>query len=832
MRAEFDKLLPEKALVIRDGEELLIDACDLVIGDIVIINPGDQIAADIRIFETRNFKVDNSTLTGESEPQWRSAECTHENALMTDNLVFYSTFCVEGYAKGVVINTGDLTVVGRLTSYSIEHERKETPISKEVSNFMHLVTVSAVALAVLLFIVAFLVGYHWMDAILFMIGIIVSIVPEGMLALVTIALSVSAKRMSSKNCLVKNLEAVETLGATSVIVTDKTGTLTSNKLTVAHVWVDNQIGEIDTSAEENPTVSFNTGSGSWKNMARVAVLCNAGQFKEDDGLPVMLRETSGDPTETALLRCVEAVEGNTGVFRQMHRNVLHIPFNPMTRIQVSIHECSDYKTHGYLACMVGAPELILQRCGSALVAGQERPVDQDYKNAYFYAVNELANLGETVVAICDARLPPRQFPPGFQFNPHQVNFPITGYRLLGLMSMIDPPKPSVPDAISQVRDAGVKVVMVTGDHPNTAVAIAKSVGIVDFETDPVQLTVAGLPGGQVQSGVLRGEDMEQMSPDVLDDVLLNSSELVFARVKPEQKLQIVESYQRLGAVVTVTGDGINDAAAIRRADVGIAMGSGAAYSTKCADIVLMDDNFSSIVAGVEEGRLMFENLKKCLLYSLSSNVAELSAFLFSMIAGEILRVWKLKFYFLLSGIPLPLGILAVLCIDLGTDMLPAISLAFEESEENLMRRKPRNPDTDHLINEKLIFLSYGQLGLIQAAAGFFTYFVIMAENGFWPDRLVGLRNEWNSRAINDLADSYYQEWTYEDRKILEFTCQAGFLFSVVVVQWMTAIQARSRKYSMVQKPLNNHVLNFALIFETVLALLIIYVPGNSEVSSD
>ena len=556
MRAEFDKLLPEKALVIRDGEELLVDAVDLVIGDIVVINPGDQIAADIRIFETRNFKVDNSTLTGESEPQWRSAECTHENALMTDNLVFYSTFCVEGYAKGVVINTGDLTVVGRLTSYSIEHERKDTPISREVANFMHLVTISAVVLAVLLFIVAFLVGYHWMDAILFMIGIIVSIVPEGMLALVTIALSVSARRMSSKNCLVKNLEAVETLGATSIIVTDKTGTLTSNKLTVAHVWVDNQIGEIDTSADENPAVSFETGSGSWKNMARVAVLCNGGQFRQhEDAVPVMLRETSGDPTETALLRCVEAVEGNTEVFRQMHRNVLHIPFNPMTRIQVSIHECADFKTGGYLACMVGAPELILQRCGSALVAGQERPVDQDYKNAFFYAVNELANLGETVVALCDARLPPRQFPPGFQFNPAQVNFPITGYRLLGLMSMIDPPKPSVPDAISRVRDAGVKVVMVTGDHPNTAVAIAKSVGIVDFETEPYTLSVAGLPGGEIQSAVVKGEDMEQMSPDVLDDILLNSAELVFARVKPEQKLQIVESCQRLGAVVTVTGDG-------------------------------------------------------------------------------------------------------------------------------------------------------------------------------------------------------------------------------------------------------------------------------------
>ena len=371
--------------------------------------------------------------------------------------------------------------------------------------------------------------------------------------------------------------------------------------------------------------------------------------------------------------------------------------------------------------MIGAPELILQRCATALVNGQERPVDQDYKNAYFYAVNELGNLGETVVAICDTRLPTRKFPPGFQFNPSQVNFPITGYRLLGLMSMMDPPKASVPDAISKVRDAGIKMIMVTGDHPNTAVAIGKSVGLLNLDTEPLQLTVAGIPAGEpIQSGVVRGEDLEQMTPDILDELLLQTEELVFARMKPEQKLQIVESCQRLGAVVTVTGDGINDAAAIRRADVGVAMGSGAAYSTKCADIVLLDDNFSSIVTGVEEGRLMFENLKKCLLYSLSSNVAELGAFMFSMIAG----------------IPLPLGILAVLCIDLGTDMLPAVSLAFEESEENLMKKKPRNPETDHLINEKLIFLSFGQLGLIQAAAGFFTYFVIMAENGFWPQRLI------------------------------------------------------------------------------------------------
>ena len=746
MKKEFDQLLPSRATVIRDGVEMEIDAEDIVLGDIVTIKMGDQIAADIRIFDTKNFKVDNSSLTGESEPQYRSPECTNANALMTDNLVFHSTFCVEGWAKGIVINTGDLTVTGRLASYSIEHERKETPISAEVSSFMHIISISACVLGCFLFVVAFMLGYYWIDAILFLIGIIVACVPEGMLAIVTIALSITSKRMSRKNCLVRNLEAVETLGATSVIITDKTGTLTSNRLTVAHTWVDNQIGQVDTAADENPQIDFDTSSHAWKNAARVAVLCNSANFiPEDLDLPVMLRRIDGDPTESGLLKCVEAVEGNTALFRQMHKQVAHIPFSPLTRMQVTVHEAADFRTNGYLGCMVGAPELILQRCGSALVQGQERPVDQDFKNAFFYAVNELASLGETVVAICDARFPPNRFPPGFQFNSHQVNFPITGYRMLGLMSLIDPPKASVPDAVVKVRDAGVKVIMVTGDHPNTAVAIAKSVGMMNMEVDPLKIGVTGLPSGDVSSVIINGDDLEQMSPDMLDEVLLHAEELIFARMKPEQKLQIVESCQRLGAVVTVTGDGINDAAAVRRADVGIAMGSGAAYTSKCADIVLMDDNFASIVSGIEEGRLMYENLKKCLLYALSSNVPQMAAFLLSMVAQ----------------IPLPLGILAVLCIDLGTDLLPAVALAFEEPEENLMRRTPRNIDRDHLLNEKLLFLSYGQLGLIQAASGFFTYFVIMAENGFWPGSLLGLRQEWDSRAINDLPDSYrYHNLTF------------------------------------------------------------------------
>lgn len=813
MRA-FDGMLPDRATVIRDGMEVSIEAKDLVVGDIVTMKMGDQIAADIRLFDTKNFKVDNSTLTGESEPQWRSAEYTHEDPFLTENLAFSSTFCVEGWAKGIVINIGNLTVVGRLASHTAEAEKVETPISQEVSQFIHIITVAAIIIGCFLFVIAFMLGYFWIDALLFLIGIIVACVPEGMLAIVTIALSLTAKRMSNKNCLVKNLEAVETLGATSILMTDKTGTITSNKLTIAHLWIDNQIGEIDTFAQENPAVSFDKTSHSWKNLARVAVLCNNAEFAETgQELPVMLRHVVGNPKETALLRCVEACEGNVAMFRQLHKKICDIPFNPMTKIHVSVHECSDFQTNGYLACMIGAPELVLQRCSTALVAGQDRAMDPEYRNAFMFALNEMASLGETVIALADGRLPANKFPPGFKFNPHEVNFPISGYRLIGLMSMIDPPKPSVPDAVARARAAGVRVIMLTGDHSTTAVAIAKSVGIMGLDAEPVTIGLNGIPGGSVVAAVVTGEDLEKMSPDLVDEILIHSQELVFGRVKPEQKLQLVESCQRLGAVVAVTGDGVNDAPAIKRADVGIAMGAtGSAYTIRVADILLLDDNFASIVSGIEEGRLMYDNLKKCLIYALSSNIPQLSAFLLSMIVQ----------------LPLPLGILGVLVIDLGTDLLPAISLAYEEAEEDVMKRRPRNPITDHLLSDKVIFLAYGQLGLIQAAAGFFTYFVIMAENGFWPSKLVGIRTVWDSRAINDVKDSYGQEWSYDDRKNLEFTCQAGYLFSLVIVQWATLIQTKSKRLSVVQMSHTNFVLIFALIFETLVAFIIIYVPGNDQ----
>jgi sodium/potassium-transporting ATPase subunit alpha len=314
----------------------------------------------------------------------------------------------------------------------------------------------------------------------------------------------------------------------------------------------------------------------------------------------------------------------------------------------------------------------------------------------------------------------------------------------------------------------------------------------------------------VDATVVLGSELIEMSPADLENVFKNHSEIVFARITPQQKLLVVEGCQRLGAIVAVTGDGVNDSAALKKADIGIAMGlTGSDVSKQAADMILLDDNFASIVVGIEEGRLIFDNLKKSIAYTLTSNVPEISPFLM----------------FILTGIPLALGTVAIICIDLGTDMVPAISLAYERPEFDIMKRKPRNPATEKLVGTNLISMSCGQIGMIQAFAGFCTYFVIMAENGFLPWRLIGLRQHWNSASINDLEDSYGQEWTYKDRKILEYTCHTAFFVSIVIVQWTDLIICKTRISSIFKQGMSNWVLNFALICETCLAAFLSYTPG-------
>ncbi|XP_015785095.1 sodium/potassium-transporting ATPase subunit alpha [Tetranychus urticae] len=816
----FKSMVPQFALVIRDGVKLTIPCEQVVVGDLIEVKGGDRIPADLRIVAAHQCKVDNSSLTGESEPQTRSPEKTHDNPLETRNLAFFSTNCVEGTATGIAIQTGDRTVMGRIANLASGLEMGQTPIAKEIEHFIHIITGVAFFLGITFFIIALALDYNWLDATIFLIGIIVANVPEGLLATVTVCLTLTAKRMASKNCLVKNLEAVETLGSTSTICSDKTGTLTQNRMTVAHMWFDNHIIEADTT-EDQSGLSYDKSSAGWKALARVCMLCSRADFKGgQENVPILKRETVGDASESAILKCLEVACGDVAAFRRKNKKVCEIPFNSTNKYHVTIHETED-PNEGYLLCMKGAPERILERCSTIYINGQEKVLDEEMKQAFNYAYLELGGLGERVIGFCYLTLPKDKYPPGFQFDPDEANFPLDGLNFVGLVSMIDPPRAAVPDAVAKCRSAGIKVIMVTGDHPITAKAIAKAVGIISEGSETVDDIALrkGIPVEEVnpkeaKAAVIHGGELRDFTPDQLDEVLANHREIVFARTSPQQKLIIVEGCQRQGAIVAVTGDGVNDSPALKKADIGIAMGiAGSDVSKQAADMILLDDNFASIVTGVEEGRLIFDNLKKSIAYTLSSNIPEISPFL----------------TFIVFNIPLPLGAVTILCIDLGTDMVPAISLAYEQAESDIMKRQPRDAKKDKLVNERLISMSYGQIGTIQAAAGFFTYFVIMAESGFLPGTLFGIRHDWDSKAINDVTDSYGQEWTYKARKSLEYTCHTAFFVAIVIVQWTDLIVCKTRRNSLVHQGMKNHVLTFGIFFETAVAAFLSYTPGMDVV---
>uniref|UniRef100_A0A8B9W126 H(+)/K(+)-exchanging ATPase n=1 Tax=Anas zonorhyncha TaxID=75864 RepID=A0A8B9W126_9AVES len=650
--ASFSKMIPQQALVIRDAEKKELPAEQLVVGDIVEIKGGDRIPADIRLISAQGCKVDNSSLTGESEPQSRSCDFTHENPLETKNIAFYSTTCVEGTATGIVINTGDRTVIGRIASLASGVGNEKTPIAIEIEHFVYLVAGVAISIGVLFFIISVSMRYKILDSIIFLIGIIVANVPEGLLATVTVSLSLTAKRMAKKNCLVKNLEAVETLGSTSIICSDKTGTLTQNRMTVAHLWFDNQIYSADTS-EDQTTQPFDQSSPSWTALSKIVTLCNRAEFRPgQENLPIM---------------------------------------------KLSIHETDDPNDKRFLLVMKGAPERILERCSTIMINGKEEPLDSEKAEAFQTAYMELGGMGERVLGFCHLYLPENEFPDTYPFDTDSMNFPTSNLCFVGLLSMIDPPRSTVPDAVSKCRSAGIKVIMVTGDHPITAKAIAKSVGIISATSETVEdiakrlnIPVEQVNRREATAAVVNGMELKDMSLQQLDDILCNHSEIVFARTSPQQKLIIVEGCQRQGAVVAVTGDGVNDSPALKKADIGIAMGiAGSDAAKNAADMVLLDDNFASIVTGVEEGRLIFDNLKKTIAYTLTKNIAELCPFLIYIIAS----------------IPMPIGTITILFIDLGTDIIPSVALAYEKAESDIMNRRPRNKKKDRLVNEQLFINS-------------------------------------------------------------------------------------------------------------------------------
>ncbi|KAM4015308.1 potassium-transporting ATPase alpha chain 2-like [Anomaloglossus baeobatrachus] len=819
--AGFKNMVPQKALVLRDGKRNEMLAENLVTGDIVFIKGGDKIPADIRILESHGCKVDNSSLTGESEAQPRGVECTDDNPLETKNLGFFSTTCLEGAATGMVINTGDRTVIGRIASLASQVGDQKTPIALEIEHFVHMISGLAVFVGVVFFVISVAMGYSALNAIVFCIGIVVAYVPEGLIATVTVCLSLTAKRMAKKNCLVKNLEAVETLGSTSVICSDKTGTLTQNRMTVAHMWFDDKIHNVDTSEEQTGEM-FDQSSLTWPEMGRIACLCNRAEFCPDqEEIPINRRSVNGDASEAALLKFTESVIGKVMDIRRRNDKVLEIPFNSSNKYQVSIHFPEDSSEKGYLLVMKGAPERILERCSTIMIKGQELPLDDEMKEKFQNAYMTLGGLGERVLGFCQLKLPASMYELGYPFDADSGNFPLDKLCFVGLISMIDPPRSTVPDAVMKCRSSGIKVIMVTGDHPITAKAIAKNVGIISSTSETAEDIAKrlGVPIERVNPReacaiVVNGGELNDMSSDELDDVLRYHTEIVFARTSPQQKLLIVEGCQRLGNIVAVTGDGVNDSPALKKADIGVAMGiAGSDAAKHAADMILLDDNFASIVTGVEEGRLIFDNLKKSISYTVTKNIPEMIPFM----------------VYVIISCPLPIGAITILFIELGTDIIPSIALAYEKPESDIMLRKPRNPYKDRLVNMQLLSYSYFNIAAMESYSGFVNYFTVMAQQGFLPALLIGLRVNWEDKTMNELEDSYGQEWTYTQRLQQEWYCYSAFFISIVVCQMMNTIIRKVRRNTLLTpRFFKNKIIFLGLLSQIAIGVILCYIPGLNE----
>eukprot|EP01088_Endostelium_zonatum_P006102 TRINITY_DN18209_c0_g1_i1.p1 TRINITY_DN18209_c0_g1~~TRINITY_DN18209_c0_g1_i1.p1 ORF type:complete len:1118 (-),score=288.13 TRINITY_DN18209_c0_g1_i1:70-3423(-) len=902
--AGFLKMTPQTAVVLRNGIKSEIDARELVPGDIVDIKFGNKVPADLRLLESKGLKVDNASLTGESEPQPRSDEPTSENPLETRNLAFSGTNVTEGVGRGIVIKIGDETVIGHIAGLASGTSNEETPIHRDIHYFIKIIAVFAITMGVVLFL-AGLAVYPILDNLIFAIGIIVANVPEALLATVTVQLTLTAKRLAKKNVLVKNLEAVETLGSTAVICSDKTGTLTQNIMTVTHVWTDDILSSVGDAI--STAGSFDYSKPSNKAIVRVATLCNnaeyiidtgkgeagehpdqalvdkkrkffgiipnpfykakdakkkAGQRKKKqlrssekhvkkplhskkqisgaiDGVEVQNsnvrpqdRPARGDATEKALLHFTDPIVGGALEARQESTRIVEIPFSSTTKFQVSINKVSagfvDEDTEGgtrknggkagtALITLKGAPERVISRCGKIMINGEEVELTEEYKNKFQAAYDMLGGQGERVLGFAHLWLDPEEYDPEtyeFDTEADTPNFPLghnAEYTFIGLISLIDPPRPAVPKAVKLCQRAGIKVVMVTGDHPITAKAIAKQVNIIEAETLDEIAARLKKPVGEVsvkdtQAIVIHGAQLKEMTDAQLTEVL-RVPQIVFARTSPTQKLRIVEGFQKLGYVVAVTGDGVNDSPALKKADIGVAMGKvGTDVAKDAADMILLDDNFASIVNGIREGRVIFDNLKKMIAYVMTANIPEIIPF----VAFVILQV------------PLPLTTVLMMCISVGTDIAPAISIAYESAETDIMDRKPRDPRYDKLVGFRTIGWSYGQIGAFQAFAGMFVYFVVMSDYGFAPNDLFFAAQDWTDDGIKYTDQGAFDK---DYRVAVLQLAQTAVFVSVMQVQWSCLLSCKTRKLSIFQKGMTNIQLTAALCFETVVAVLIVYLPG-------
>jgi calcium-translocating P-type ATPase len=655
------RLLPHRVQVLRADRTETIEARELVPGDILFVNEGDSVPADCRLLEAFGVRVNNATVTGESVPRVRDAQPVDGGDLIdARNVLLAGTSVVSGEGQAVVFATGARTEFGRIAHLTQTAGEATSPLQREITRLSRILALVALAVGVVFFLVGQWLGLTPLVSFMFGVGILVALVPEGLLPTVTLALAMGAQRMARRNALIRHLPAVETLGSATVIVTDKTGTLTRNRMVLRRVFhAGGEMGH-----EE-----FSTAGTVLAPLWQALVHCH--NLKPAD------HGWIGDPMEVALMEAAVPLAKGRGT------RLDELAFEAERR-RMSVLAAEGGKRRLYTK---GAPETVLPLCDRVLTPQGVVPLDAERRRHFLAGQEALARQGLRVLAVAW-----REVGAGEE-RAHWES----GLVLLALTALEDPPRPEVPLAIAQCAEAGVRVIMVTGDHPRTALAVAQEIGLAR--------------GGQAV--VVTGEQLGHWSDTQLQ-LALDQEGILFARAAADQKLRIVAALRRKGEVVAVTGDGVNDAPALRHADIGIAMGaSGTDVAREAADMVLLDDNFASIVSAIEEGRAVYDNLRKFMTYILTSNIPEVVPYL----------------AFVLFRIPLPLTVIQILAVGLGTDMLPALALGAEKPEPGAMSKPPR-PRGERLLSWPLLARAYLFLGVMEAAAAMAAFFFVLHQGGW------------------------------------------------------------------------------------------------------
>eukprot|EP00300_Choanocystis_sp_HF-7_P020371 c20577_g1_i1.p1 GENE.c20577_g1_i1~~c20577_g1_i1.p1 ORF type:complete len:1182 (+),score=331.57 c20577_g1_i1:110-3655(+) len=733
-------LASTSAFVYRGGNLISVPTDSLVVGDIVKVTGGERVPADVRILEASDLKVNNAPLTGENQDIRLKPEAGHQELYEARNVARSGCNFTSGTGLAVVFFTGDKTFFGQIAASTTGIARPPSLLAREINRLVKILAVFAVLLGIIFFILAILNGFSVIEAVVFMIGIVVANVPEGLTPEVTVALTITAQRMLKWGVLVTNLEVIETLGATTVICSDKTGTLTCNRMTVSHLVYNFKIFKTPEAPvlSEDDFALFDVNNKDFKELQRVGILNTDAAFIEGRDVDVMKRAAKGDASETALIRFFDPLRQIDEYRKKCPRKVT-MPFDSSKKWMASVVRGEDGDDNAYVL-VKGAPERVVNMCSFILCDGEEVDFTPE-KEAEFVELNEsLARRGERVLAFARLRLPLDKFPLDFVFEAEENrNFPLEDLTLVGMMSLVDPPRISVRSAIAECNSAGVRVFMITGDHPVTAHAIAKSLNIISGPTKE-ELAAMGRQDEKCDAIVVHGQEMQGF--DEKDWLrVLSHKEIVFARTMPQQKQDIVRELRKMKQVVTMTGDGVNDAPALKAAHVGIAMGSGTAVAKEASQVILLNDDFGAVVSGVREGRLIYANLKHCIAYVLASNIPQLIPFLL----------------FIIIRIPLAIETIVILIICLGTDLAPTVALAFEEPEDAIMMVPPRASNA-HLVDVKLLRESYFTIGLFETAAAMYAFINTFNHHGFSSHSLLNAGAGYRDKFV-DLSDERVKFFT-------------------------------------------------------------------------